>query len=204
MTKALKMNTQNHWEKLGVLSGYPLGAMTAVVSMLRHSRTFHPKGQLFEGEIRGLENHEVLSGSVMVRFSSALWKNKELPDVLGVALRMGSEHNEFTPHPQPDDQDLLFATIRKPYLTPLGPFTTQFRSYFHNEFYAVSPFEMNGERVEFRLKIETDLSKHPRAKREQQLRDGYRQVVIWLQMKPFHQPGTDWKDVAEITLDRVS
>jgi hypothetical protein len=85
-----------------------------------------------------------LDGDAIVRFSSALWRGrKELPDVLGLAIRIQGPR-PLRAEPQPGDQDILFATIRRPYTTLLAPLTTDPHSFLRNDYYGVSPFEIEG------------------------------------------------------------
>jgi hypothetical protein len=88
-----------------------------------------------------------------VRWSSAWWKRGELPDVLGCALRfsrlpLGEAARE-------GDQDLLLATIQRPWTMPLAPLATSQRDFLSNVYYAVSPFELSGMpalgRIDLRL-----------------------------------------------------
>jgi hypothetical protein len=93
---------------------------------------------------------ERLCGAALVRFSSAWWKRREWPDVLGCAIRFTESPEAETP--APGDQDLLFATIRRPWTMPFAPLATRYRDFLANRYYAVSPFQAPGiGRVEWRL-----------------------------------------------------
>src|SRR5262245_17927287 len=107
--------------RLGAAVGWAVAPAFGVISFLRHARTFHPTGPVYvataaphaEAAPRFEYLAKRLSGRALVRFSGALWKHAEgIPDVLGCAIRFwrGSEE---TPEPALDDQDLLFATIRR-------------------------------------------------------------------------------------------
>jgi hypothetical protein len=145
---------------LGVATGWLIAPLFGMVSALRRARTFHPRGPIFHAcisphadaapEMQSLA--ERLQGRALVRFSGALWKQAEnIPDVLGCALRLRRDSSESA-EAAGDDQDLLFATIRRPWTMPLSPFTTHVRDYLANDYYAVSPFDAGlGDRVYLKL-----------------------------------------------------
>jgi hypothetical protein len=148
-------------DKAGSVSGLGLAPFTAAISALRHSRMFHPSGLLFRARTENVAASpaaravaERLRGVALVRFSSAWWKAREWPDVLGCALRFSSDVSGVVP--REGDQDLLFATIRRPWTLPFSPLTTRYRDFLQNHYYAVSPFlaEPLG-RVEWRLSPES-------------------------------------------------
>jgi hypothetical protein len=132
--------------RLGLAAGVPLAPITAGLSALRHARMFHPRGTLLLGDAtpaavggaRG-ELAACLAGPVLVRFSGALWKRAQLPDVLGCALRF-TRVAEPSIVPDPQDQDLLLATIRHPLTTLLAALTTDAGDYLRNDYFGVSPF----------------------------------------------------------------
>ena len=119
---------------------------------------FHPRGLVYAGEVRSVAEEPRaqalaarLAGPALVRFSSAIWKRREWPDVLGCALRFGDAPRDSTV--REGDQDLLFATIRRPWTMPFAPLSTRFRDYLANAYFAVSPFQAEGlGRVEFLLR----------------------------------------------------
>lgn len=126
-----------------------MAPMFALTSRVRRARTFHPRGLTFLATVA--ESPDVprelsslatrLAGSALVRFSGALWKSAEgVPDVLGCAVRLQREQREKA-IPADDDQDLLFATIRRPWTMPLAPFSTNVHDYLANDYFAVSPFD---------------------------------------------------------------
>lgn len=139
-------------EQLGRATGWVIGApFFAAMTALRRSRPLHPSGILYEAtseatvtdddELRALAN--AVTGSALVRLSHALWKKPRphVPDVLGCALRLGR------------DQDLLFATIKRPWTTPFAPLSTDVDDYFGNFYYGVSPFTFRGESRRFYLRL---------------------------------------------------
>lgn len=132
----------------GLTGGALLAPGTGLVSRLRRGRMFHPRGTVLIAAVRPDASTlpaeralaQRLAGSAIVRLSSAWWKRREWPDVLGCAIR-------FTRQPvqslhRSDDQDLLFATVRRPWTLPLSPLGTDHRDFLANDYYAVSPFEV--------------------------------------------------------------
>lgn len=145
---------------LGRAAGWVVAPMFGLVSFARHARTFHPRGPTFHAAVTRHADAAVefdpiverLVGRALVRFSGALWKHTESRlDVLGCAVRLQSDARE-TAEPADDDQDLLFATIRRPWTMPFAPFTTDVNDYLANDYYAVSPFDLGfGRRAYLRL-----------------------------------------------------
>lgn len=138
---------------VGQALGALLAPVTGVGAWLRQARFFHPEGVVYRAEVRPAlpdgplaEVGERLSGPAIARLSGAWWRGgKEWIDVLGFALRFGVDPG--APHPEEPprgSQDLLFATIRQPWTTPFAPLTTDPRSFSRNDYYAVSPFEVEG------------------------------------------------------------
>lgn len=135
-------------ETLGVALGWAAAPAFAFVSWARRARTFHPRGDAFLADVTPLPGGgalgEALAGSALVRFSGALWKSRwEHLDVLGCALRFRRRDDAST-EPDAGDQDLLFATILRPWTMGLAPFTTDASDYLANLYYAVSPFDVPG------------------------------------------------------------
>ena len=147
-------------ERAGELMGVVSAPFFAMTSALRRARTFHPRGDCADADVtvadgvppqyRGLA--ERLSGNAFVRFSDALTKKKaRWPDVLGCALRFGGDVDD----PAVDgDQDLLLATIKRPWTMPFSPFTTKVHDYLANDYFAVSPFSVPTTRPPRRGSIE--------------------------------------------------
>jgi hypothetical protein len=135
-------------EKLGVALGGVAAPVFALVSRLRRARTFHPRGDAFHADVTALPGGgalgAALAGPALVRFSGALWKSRwEHLEVLGCALRF-RRHADASAEPEADDQDLLFATILRPWTMGLAPLTTDAADYLDNLYYAVSPFDVTG------------------------------------------------------------
>lgn len=143
---------------LGRASGLALAPITLTVSALRRARTFHPRGITLRAEVRPRAHVAPwdaigarLRGPALVRMSSAWWKKGELKDVLGIAIRF-TRREEMDAKPAPGDQDLLFATIRRPWTMPFAPISTRQHDFFANRYFAVAPFRVHGAgAVEWRL-----------------------------------------------------
>jgi hypothetical protein len=136
-------------ERVGELVGLIAAPLFAATSTLRGARTFHPSGDCADAEVfvapavpapyRALA--ERLGGNAFVRFSDALTRRRaRWPDVLGCAIRFGGHVMDPAVH---GDQDLLLATIRRPWTMPLSPFTTKVGDYLANDYFGVSPFSVS-------------------------------------------------------------
>jgi hypothetical protein len=149
-------------EHLGELVSALAAPLFAVTSALRRARTFHPRGDCADADVSVADGvprqhralAERLMGNAFVRFSDALTKKKaRWPDVLGCAIRFGGNVDDPA---LLGDQDLLFATIKRPWTMPLSPFTTKVHDYMANDYFAVSPFTVgegsSARRVWFRLR----------------------------------------------------
>lgn len=118
---------------------------------------FHPEGHTFVGSSTPIAGPfrtlgEQLGGRVLARLSAALWRGDvEHLDVLGLALRFRHGPGEFHEEPREGDQDLLTATIRSPLTMVLSPLFTDARDFVDNRYWAVSPFDYHGARIELRL-----------------------------------------------------
>jgi hypothetical protein len=141
----------------GLLAGIALAPVTGLLSAARRSRMFHPSGLVcsahaepLPGDGRARDVAERLAGPVLLRWSSAWWKTGEWIDVLGCALRFS--HGPLDSEPKPGDQDLLLATIQRPWTMPFAPWTTRDHDYLANAYFGVSPFEVAPlGRIEWRL-----------------------------------------------------
>src|SRR5687768_1326878 len=144
-------------ELVGRTLGVLLAPITGSVSALRRARMFHPAGICVAAQVHAIDGDalgERLAGPALARFSSAWWKRREWRDVLGIALRFTSASAERQgARAEPGDQDLLLATIRRPWTMALAPLTTDHRDFLANHYYGVSPFRADGHarEVEFRL-----------------------------------------------------
>jgi hypothetical protein len=140
----------------GDLAGLLLSPFTGAVSALRRSRMFHPRGVLCDAHVEPLAVDSALAGvaaalagPALVRWSSAWWKRRERRDVLGCAIRFGVERDGL--QPLDDAQDLLLATIQRPWSMLGAPWTTEQHDFLGNSYFGVSPFLVGRQRVEWRL-----------------------------------------------------
>ena len=145
-------------ERAGRIAGFLSAPWFAAGSWLRQARVLHPRGQTYEARVvpsagRGQALGERLAGQALVRCSGAMWK-RPVPwfEVLGVAVRFRGAH-AASPVPETDDQDLLFATIRRPWTLATAPWLTDASDYLSDDYFAVSPFDTPElGRVYFRLR----------------------------------------------------
>ncbi len=182
-----------------------------VVSLARRARTFHPRGVTIHaqavpheraaGELSELAAR--LSGAALLRFSGALWKRAErIPDVLGCALRLRRAASD-SELPAADDQDLLFATIRRPWTMPFSPFTTRTRDYLANDYFAVSPFDAGiGQAVYLKLHPAAPPRGAQGTRRERLLARVAEQAVIELHVS--QRAFGPWRPLLELRLERAA
>ncbi len=149
-------------ERLGAFVGWLAAPIFGAVGRARHTRVLHPEGIVLLARVEPIASRsgraceaavaERLAGPALVRFSTAIWREgKEWPDVLGCAIRFRSR-DEASADPEPDDQDLLFATIRSPWTTFLGPVGTHVHDFLANMYFATAPFDVPGVgRAKWRL-----------------------------------------------------
>ena len=114
-------------EGLGYAVGLAMAPLVAVGSLVRQARFLHPDGTVYRAEVTVAAAPDdaaaarlaaALAGPALVRLSSAWWKGgKEWLDVLGLAMRLRRDAHPSS-EPGPEDQDLLFATIRWPVSRP--------------------------------------------------------------------------------------
>jgi hypothetical protein len=140
--------------------GALLAPFTSSISWLRQARMFHPCGLTCRAELQVATSDadalcvaQRLVPTALMRWSSAWWKRWEWMDALGVALRFTT--SPLSSDASDGDQDLLFATIRRPWTLPLAPLTTRQHDFLANDYYTVSPFAAEPlGRIEFRLRSE--------------------------------------------------
>jgi hypothetical protein len=192
----------------GRIAGLALSPVTGALSALRRSRMFHPRGLTCRAEVEALPPPlptpvAALVGPALVRWSSAWWKRGEGRDVLGCAIRFSTE--PLGVEPRQGDQDLLLATIQRPWSLPASPWTTQQHDFLANHYYGVSPFLVHGRRVEWRLvpELPSPPGDSRRERLERAMRDG--SARLRLEMAPYggalRRPrGESFESVARITL----
>lgn len=164
-------------ERLGQLGGALMAPAVAFGARLRRARLFHPEGTCYVAAVEPLGTAGVyataaerLAGQALVRLSTAWWRGgREWPDALGCALRF-RRGDPTDPGPHADDQDLLLATIPRPWLTPFAPLWTRRHDFLENVYYAVSPFRLpGGARVRLRLVPLVEPCRHDGLDRGQRL-----------------------------------
>jgi hypothetical protein len=197
---------------LGRVTGWITAPLFAAASFARHARTFHPRGHAFVA--RSLRHPDLalelaplaarLTGDALVRFSGALWKDEpHLPDVLGCAVRFRHDASE-TAEPELSDQDLLFATIVRPWTMPLAPVTTNVEDYLANDYYAVSPFDVGLDHaLYFRLRPERP-ARHVIGDRDARIDDAVARGVAAFEIDASASPWGPWSPVVRVTLLRAA
>jgi hypothetical protein len=204
-------------EAAGGLAGLALAPVTGLVSALRSSRMFHPTGLLCSAEVEAQPAQpecaalaRELAGPALVRFSSAWWKTGEWVDVLGCAIRFTRTPLGVEPHL--NDQDLLLATIQRPWTMPLSPFSTYRHDFLGNAYYGVSPFEVAAlGRIEWRLRAGGTQRRAARDTRAERLEHAIRagSASLWLECAPYagalrRAPSSSFRPVVRIELTALS
>lgn len=148
MTGDLASPRHSLGERLGEAAGALLAPLTGLGSLARRARLFHPDGIVLDAVAHPVASDvgarlaaNRLSGPVLARFSAAWWRDREWPDLLGLALRFGEAPGA---DPRPGDQDLLLATVRSPWRIPLAVLSTKRHDFLENQYFAVSPFDVDG------------------------------------------------------------
>ena len=188
---------------LGVACGFAVGPLFALTSFLRGSRTFHPHGDLYAARVSveatsrtHAELAARLAGPAIVRFSGALWKHAQILDVLGCALRFRGDE---TITELSTDQDLLFATIQRPWTMPIAPLMTNARDYLGNDYFAVSPFDVVGiGRLYFRLR--PDQVSKVTGGRGQRLDVAVARACARLHLEGARGPWGPWQPIASVDI----
>lgn len=201
-------------EWLGDVVGHAVSPLFSLTSTLRQARTFHPTGDVFLGQLElhpGAQGPDELlarrlEGRVLIRLSDALSKDGLAAfDVLGCAIRFG--RGELAEN---GDQDLLFATIRRPWTMPFAPFTTETRDYLENDYFAVSPFQTpHHERAYFCVRpvLRRSAPPHPRpvdrAERKQRLLDAVRDDELSLELGVSDNPWGPYRSFGRVVIDEA-
>jgi hypothetical protein len=189
----------------GLACGFAMGPLFAAASMLRQARALHPRGDLYAARIAAeaqpspyAELAARLQGHALVRFSGALFKRTEIVDVLGCAIRFCS-HEMCTSRWLPSDQDLLLATIHRPWTMPLAPLLTNAGDYLGNDYFAVSPFDVAGVgRLYFRLR--PDRTPRAAGSRAQRLDAAVLREAARLHLEASSGPWGPWRSVIVVEL----
>lgn len=132
---------------LGAVIGIPLAIAFGLASFLRRARAIHPRGRLLCATVEVDERvpkklralAERLAGTALVRFSTATWNSpRNRRDLLGCALRLKWQVSDGA-ELKPWHQDLLLATMRRPWTLLFAPFSTESRSFLANRYFTVLP-----------------------------------------------------------------
>ncbi len=215
------MRIEDAREAIGEVIGSMLAPLAALGSRLRRARLFHPSGTVcaaqvvpvaWAQELQPLAQR--LAGGAIVRLSGALWKQEGAPDILGCAIRFRADRPLIEddpnaapaalPHlaPQdPNDQDLLFATLRS-FLTALPAlFRTRRHDYLQNVYYALGTFDALGVGVvELRL-VPAQAVPSVGDTRRQRLLHAIRRGAAELRLEVRqHQLGAAWQPLCELHL----
>lgn len=194
-------------ERIGDVAGWLIGPLFAATTAARHARTFHPKGDVLRaratpevssGTLGALAKN--LQGPALVRFSGALFRSDHhLPDVLGCAIRFRST-DEPSPEPRIGDQDLLLATIRRPWTMFFAPLTTHARDFLANDYYGTSPFDLPGYgRGYLRARADRVAPRFPR--RHERLFAAVWRGEAALHLEVSRGPRGPWQPLVRIVLD---
>lgn len=198
---------------MGRAGGALLAPVTATLSAMRRARMFHPRGVTLRAEVRPYAGEgpwstlaERLEGPALVRLSSAWWKRREWRDVLGVAIRF-TRDVRADGHAEADDQDLLFATARRPWTTPFAPLSTDAHDFLANRYFAVSPFRTDAGIIEWRLVPDRRGAGRDRGERLAAAL-AWGDAGFWLEARPYRRaihavvPGArrPWRRIARVAL----
>lgn len=215
------MRIHNAREAIGEAIGTILAPLAALGARVRRARLFHPSGIVcaaqvvpvaWAQELQPLAQR--LAGGAIVRLSGALWKQEGAPDILGVAIRFRSDRPLIEdssdaapaalPHPaplDPNDQDLLFATLRS-FLTALPAlFRTRRHDYLQNVYYALGTFDALGVGVvELRLVPSQAVPCIGETRRQRLLHAIRRGAAEFRLEVRQHQLGAAWQPLCELHL----
>lgn len=133
---------------LGAAASVALAPPFAAMSALRKARVFHPRGVVVAADVVPASVAwprvaERLAGPAVVRLSPALHASPDgSVDLLGCAIRLLPPWEAASE--QDATQDLLMVTSRSLVQLPLGLFTTRTADFLVNDYYSITPFEVDG------------------------------------------------------------
>lgn len=194
-------------ELAGLLAGAALAPFIGLGATLRRARLLHPRGACFAARVEPVATTpelapicERLTGNALVRLSSALWRgHREAPDVLGCALRFRGDLPALGPTAD-GDQDLLLATIPRPWLTPLAFAFTRPHDFLANIYWAVSPFVAGGRRLWLRARARGALNLQGGPRRDERLLDAVHAGRAVLELEASTRPWLEYRPVARVRL----
>ncbi len=203
-------------EGAGTVAGGVIAPAFAAISFARRARTFHPRGDTFVAAVAACPSDDAaitalaarLEGAALVRMSGALSKRRrEWLDVLGCAIRFRGSHAEVSaesPSVTSTDQDVLFATIWRPWTMAFSLFTTNARDYLANDYHAVSPFDIEGVgRGFFRLRPLVHAKADARSRRER-LDEAVANGTAGFRIELRRGSIGPWSPVATVTFERAA
>jgi len=194
---------------LGRAVGWAVAPVFGLVSFARRARTFHPHGDTYHAWVAAWTDPppelapiaQRLVGPALVRFSAALWKHVEgPPDVLGCAIRFRHEDTDDSSS-APDDLDLLFATIRRPWTMPFSPFATNVRDYLGNDYFAVEPFDVGLPRPVY-LRLHPAHARHDEGRRAERLAREVARGEVLLNLDVGTSPFGPWEPLLVVLIER--
>ena len=195
-------------ERVGGAIGEWIAPAAAALSRLRRARVLHPSGLVFAGRSEPIVGGAFaavgaqLEGRVLARCSGALWRRpRERFEVLGIALRFRPHTGpELDEHPALGDQDLLFATVRSPWLLAVAPLLTDARDFLANRYWGAAPYAIH-DHARVDLRLEPVEPPQLRGARDARLRDAVDQgrAVFWLEAR--RTLTLAWHAVARITFE---
>ena len=136
-------------EVLGFAAGALAAPIAAAAALARRGRALHKHGVTYRAEIvpeakpgPALDVALRLAGPALVHFTSALQRldQERRPDLLGLSIRFRKDPAPSA-LPGPDDQDLLFATVRRAWQLVPAVLTTNVHSFLWDDYYAVALFD---------------------------------------------------------------
>lgn len=204
------MQRMSMWlaELAGLVTGAAIAPLFGVGSLLRQARFFHPDGVCYGAVVSALAAspqwaplQERLVGSALVRLSSAWWRgSKEWPDVLGCAIRFGIKE-AAAERAAGALQDVLFATIPYPFLTPVAPLFTHAHDFLDNTYWGVAPFAVDGVGLARLELVPQPVAPRPELSRQQKLDVAVARgsAVLVLRGKTLCPEG-EWTSLCEIRL----
>lgn len=137
-------------ERIGGLAGSLVSPLFRAARTWRRKHALPPRGDCAEAQVTVADDvapnlralAERLCGDALVRFSDAhITSRARWPDVLGCAIRFGL-HSNGGDDVHDGVQDLLLATVKRPWTAPLSSLTTHAHDYLANDYFGVSPYSI--------------------------------------------------------------
>ena len=130
-------------------------------------------------------------------------KRETSPPVTNVVSVSTGRDATASEEPGSDDQDLLFATIRRPWTMPFAPLTTEVHDYLGNHYFAVSPFEAGvGHRAYLRLRPEP--SSAVGENRNERLVSAVARGPVTLHLEIGRDPFGPWSPLVRVQLEAIA